>query len=351
MKIHHRTGGRRAGAALVLLLSSGWVQADRLPSVEFLDGNAARSAIVNDARDPYFEKLQTLEMAAKTGEALSGPLDAQRVEVRKRYQQAIRPFRPEEQEAIRGYIAALQPLIHDYPRYARQPWRFVKVADHIEGGLPHTRDDFIVLSEFAAKSLFDLKRRYPAEQALLRAGSLLVHEQAHVLQRLEPKRFERLYASTFGYRRVAPIPLPNDLSSSQVANPDGMSCCWLFPCGRGLIWPFLVFAGRDGLRRMPDDFRMLAVSVSPLAGGTEYRVERDADGRSRVEELMRVREYVEAFPLTQNFYHPNETAADLFARLVLFDGLTRERMPETRRRQLEPEYARLRPAFRAVFTP
>jgi len=339
----------RIGAVFVLSWSAFIPQADATPSVIFLDGNAALAAIVNDAREPYFGKLQPVEMAAKTGAVLSGPLDAQRAETRRRYQQGVRPFRPEEQEVIRSYIVALQPLLRDYPRIARQPWRFVKVADHIEGGLPHTRDDFIVLSEFASKSLYDLKRRYPPEQALLRAGSLLVHEQTHVLQRLESARFESLYTRTFGYRRVPPIPLPDDLATNQVTNPDGMSCCWLFPRGRGLIWPFLVFTERDGLHRMPQDFRMLAVSVTRSVDGPGYRVERAEDGRSRVEELMRVREYVEAFPLTQNIYHPNEAAADLFARLVLFDGLTRERLPEARRRLLEPEYARLRPAFRAVF--
>ena len=335
--------------AVGLLPSSVTAQADSAPSVTFLDGNAARAAIVNDARDPYFDHLQPIEMAAKTGAPVTGTLKAQRLETRKRYQAAVRPFRPEEQEAIRAYVEALEPLLRDYPRFARQPWRFVKVADHIEGGLPHTRDNFIVLSESVSKGLFDLRRQQTPEAALMRGGMLLLHEQVHVLQRLEPGRFDNLYTQTLGYRRSGNIPLPKDLATNQLLNPDGLSCCWLFPRGQGMIWPLLVFAERDGLRKMPGDFRKLAVTVMPTKKALGYHVARTAEGRSQSEDLLKVREYVEAFPLTQNFYHPNETSADLFSQLVLFDGIARLRMPPAQRDALEREMQRLRPAFQAAF--
>lgn len=316
------------------------------PSVVFLDGNAARAAIVNDARDPYFSRLYPLDMAAKTGAPLTGSIDAQRAETRRRYQQAVRPFRREEQEAIRAYIEALQPLLRDYPRFARQPWRFVKVADHIEGALPHTRDDVIVLSEEVGKSLFDMRQRLEPETALLRAGMLLVHEQLHVLQRLDPRRFERLHTETFGFRR-ATLTVPDELVTIQPANPDGMSCCWLYPRATGGYWlPYLTFAERAGIRRMPEDFRMLAVQVALVGKG--YRVVRDRDGRVAAVDLASVREYVEAFPLTTNYFHPNEIGADVFSQLVLFDGVAAARMPVPQRDALEPAFAAVRPAFRAA---
>ena len=314
------------------------------PVVEFLDGNAARVVIVNDARDPYFGKLYPLDMAAKTGAPLTGTIEEQRAETRRRYQQAVRPFRREEQEAIRAYIDALQPLLRGYPRFARQPWRFVKVADHIEGGLPHTRDDVIVLSEGVGKGLFDMRQRLEPETALLRAGMLLVHEQLHVLQRLEPRRFERLHTETFGFRRAA-LAVPEELASIQPANPDGMSCCWLYPRAAGGYWlPYLSFAERNGIRRMPEDFRMLAVQVA--ADGNGYRVVRNRDGRVASMELASVREYVEAFPLTTSYFHPNEIGADVFSQLVLFDGVAAARMPVPQRDALEPAFAPLRKAFR-----
>jgi hypothetical protein len=333
--------------ALLLVPTRG--AAASTPAVVFLGGPAARAAIVNDARDPYFDTLESIEMAAKTGAPLPGTLAEQRAETRRRYQAAVRPFRPEEQQALRAIIAALQPLVRDYPRFARQPWRFVKVADHIEGGLPHTRDDVIVLSEGAAKQLYDLRQRLPTEQALLRVGMVLVHEQTHVLQRLERARFERLYTGTFGYRRVAPILPPADLAAHRVANPDGLSCCWLLARGDQLVWPVLVFSEGSGVRRLPADFRMLAVSVTASADAAGYQVARGADGRSQTEDLLRVPGLTAAFPLTRNLYHPNEVAADLFAQLVLYDGVARAQIRERQRATLDREYQRLRPGFRRVF--
>ena len=339
----------RSATVSALLLVATSAAADSTPAVVFLDGNAARAAIVNDARDPYFETLQPIEMAAKTGAPVPGTLEQQRAETRRRYQAAVRPFRPEEQQALRATIAALQPLVRDYPRFARQPWRFVKVADHIEGGLPHTRDDVIVLSEGASKQLFDLRQRLPADQALLRVGMVLVHEQTHVLQRIDAARFERLYTRTFGYQRVAPIALPADLAANQVANPDGLSCCWLYPRGDQMVWPLLVFNEGTGVRLMPADFRMLAVTVTVPQNASGYRVASTGDGRSQTEELVRVAELTAAFPLTRNLYHPNEVAADLFAQLVLYDGVARDRIREAQREHLDREYQRLRAAFRDVF--
>lgn len=328
------------------LVSAATTAAAAGPSVVFLDGPAARGAIVNDARDPYFDRLEPLDMAAKTGAPLTGTIDEQRAETRRRYQQAVRPFRPEEQQAIRAYIEALQPLVRDYPRFARQPWRFVKLADHIEGGLPHTRDDVIVLSEQAGRDLYEMQRRLDPGPALLRGGMLLLHEQLHVLQRLEPRRFERLHVAHFGFRRVA-LELPAELVAIRPANPDGMDCCWLYPRAAGGDWlPVLLFAERRGIRRMPEDFRMRALQVE--YDGVRHRVVRDGAGRVASEELARVREYVEAFPLTTNYFHPNEISADLFAQLVLFDGVAAAQMPPAQRAALEPAFAPLRRAFREV---
>ena len=339
----------RTLAAGVLLWVATTVAADSTPAVLFLDGNAARAAIVNDARDPYFETLQSIEMAAKTGAPVPGTLEQQRAETRRRYQAAVRPFRPEEQQALRATIVALQPLLRDYPRFARQPWRFVKVADHIEGGLPHTRDDVIVLSEGASKQLFDLRQRLPADQALMRVGMVLVHEQTHVLQRFEKARFEQLYTRRFGFRRVAPIPLPADLAARHVANPDGLDCGWLFARGDQMIWPLLVFKEGAGVPRMPADFRLLAVTVTAAPNAPGYRVVPDDHGNSPTQELLRITELTAAFPLTQNLYHPNEVAADLFAQLVLYDGVARAQIRERQREPLDREYGRLRAAFHEVF--
>lgn len=318
------------------------------PAVHFLDGNAARAAIVDDAREPYFSRLQPLDMAAKTGAALTGSLDAQRLETRRRYQAAVRAFTPDEQIALRAYVQALQPMLHPYPRFARQRWKFLKLANHIEGGLPHTRGEVIVLSEEVTASLTAMRRQLAAEAALMRAGLLLLHEQLHVVQRLQPQRFESLYTQVFRFVRSGPVTLSAELLAHQVVNPDGLNCCWLFPLDserKKLLLPVLVYAERAERRTLPEDLRMLAVHVEPAEGG--YRVVHGADGRARTEDLLQVPDYVRAFPLTRNFYHPSEAAADLFAQLVLYDGLARDRLPPEQASALERDFLPLRNGFRA----
>lgn len=315
------------------------------PTLTFLSGDAARAAIVDDRREPYFARLQSLEIAAKTGSEIPGALAVQRSEARKRYQAAVRSFTEAEQQALRFFVQALQPLLVHYPRFARQPWRFVKVADSIEGGLPHTRADAIIFSERVSASIAEMHRQSTAA-ALRRVAPLLLHEQMHVLQRLEPARFGSLYVNVFGFARRATLTLPGEIVVNQVANPDGLDCCWLFPLAQPgrFILPWLEFAESATRRKMPQDFRMRAVLVA--AEGSKFRVMRDAGGRVQTRDLAQVAEYTQAFALTENFYHPNESAADLFAQLVLHDSLEQDRT-KARRRSPEKEFARLRSWFRA----
>lgn len=327
-----------------LALSQGARAAE--PTVLFLSGDAARAAIVDDAREPYFARLQSLEIAAKTGSEISGALAVQRAEARKRYQAAVRNFTEAEQQALRASVQALQPLLVHYPRFARQAWRFVKVADSIESGLPHTRADAIVLSESVSASIAGMHSQLSAAAALQRIGPLLLHEQIHVLQRLEPARFESLYINVFGFARRAALTLPEEIVVNQVANPDGLDCCWLFPLaepGR-FILPWLEFAESATRRKMPQDFRMRAIPV--VSEGAGFRVVRDAQGKVQVRDLALVTEYTQAFALTENFYHPNESAADLFAQLVMLDNLE-QGGAKARRRSPQNEFAPLRTWFRA----
>lgn len=146
--------------------------------------------------------------------------------------------------------------------------------------------------------------------------------------------------------RRAELVLPEELIINQVANPDGLDCCWLFPLAQPgrFVLPWLVFAESAMRRKMPQDFRMRAVPV--VAEGYEFRVMRDAGGRVQTRDLAQIPEYTKAFPLTENFYHPNEVAADLFAQLVVHDSLSRDEIKGGRPHP-EKEFAPVRSWFRA----
>jgi hypothetical protein len=98
---------------------------------------------------------------------------------------------------------------------------------------------------------------------------------------------------------------------------------------------------------METDFSMLAFFVTPAGDG--FRVQQLADGRPNYSELLSVRAYREAFPQSTNIYHPHEAAADLFAKLVLFDSYMSARMDSAQRAEKEKTFGPLRAWFRKNF--
>lgn len=75
-----------------------------LPSpvnIHFPDLVEARSAILDDRDDPYFSRLQPLEMAAKTGRPVTGTtLDEQQANCRALYAADVASFSSTDQETL-----------------------------------------------------------------------------------------------------------------------------------------------------------------------------------------------------------------------------------------------------------
>jgi len=314
-------------------------------SVTFLDIEAGKAAIIDDSLDPYFDQLQEMEMSAKTGSAISGQtLEEQRRQCRRRYQAGVREFTEEEKEAIRRCVEKLYPALKEqYPLFAETPWSFLKVSGNIEGGLSHTRDKHIVFSERTCKRFATLHQSAP-ERTALSFGSLLVHEQMHVFQRVNPGFFDSLYTDIWGFIKAKEIESCPWLEEHHLANPDGIDCCWVFPIQQGentiYIQPLLVFAEGQGLKRMGRDFRMIAVEL--VKRGGHFRPKLTNDGKPIFRNLLEVPEYRKVFPSTGNIYHPNEACASVFAQIVMADSFN---PPRERPEKIERELARLRKWF------
>jgi hypothetical protein len=175
-------------------------------SVTFLDIEAGKAAIIDDSLDPYFDQLQPMEMSAKTGSAISGKtLEEQRQQCRRRFQAGVREFSDEEKKAITRCVKGLYPALgQQYPVFAKTPWSFLKVSDSIEGGLSHTRDKYIIFSERTCSRIARLYQTDP-ERAAMSFGRLLVHEQMHVFQRVNPGFFDSLYTDIWGFVKAKGI--------------------------------------------------------------------------------------------------------------------------------------------------
>lgn len=286
-----------------------------------LSGEAARQTFTDEKAEPYFSLLQPREMSAKTGRpAPSGDLPEQRAAVRSLYAAATQDCTPEEVQGLKAYVELIQRAAGSgYPGLVDRPWRFIKIRDDIEGGLPHTRGVAIVLPASLMRSY---ARSAQARQWNLGLVDLLLHEQVHVIQRQRTAEFADLYTRAWGFRRVKGIDGAADwLARHHIVNPDGVDVGWVWPVPgtQRVIWPLVILAGESPQPAMPDDFRMVGVELEADSGG--YRVAGGQDGAPQYRQLSEEPAYSARFAGVSSLYHPNEIAADALSELVLWDSL------------------------------
>jgi hypothetical protein len=286
-------------------------------TIRFLTRDEARSALTEGEGRAYYVGLQLGEMRAKTGLPLQDlSLAEARERVREVYGERTMDFSVEEQAILREAVTNLQPrLLERAPLYARTPWSFIKVAATIEGGMPHTRGDSIVLSDALLSRLVST-HAHAAFDRPSDLWNLLVHEQAHVLERRHPERFTDLYTKVFGFRHVVLGPAPPWMLIRNVVNPDGPVQDWAFPVGEGGARRWLV--PEIQLReldkpRMPEDFQLVATPIRARGGIWEYS---DQSAPGKTDQLMEYPEFFAKFPIRDELFHPNEIAAGLLAGLI-----------------------------------
>jgi hypothetical protein len=290
--------------------------ADAQPSVRFLSPVDARTALTGAAGREYYARLQLAEMRAKTGLALRNvTLEAAREQVREFYGAEVLEFTAQEQTVLRETVIGLHPtLLAKAPLYARTPWSFIKVSAKIEGGLPHTRGDHIILSDGVLMNIVQWRSRNPTA-APLGLWNLLAHEQTHILQRHHAELFAALYES-YGFRHVLLQSTPLWLLERNIVNPDAPDTDWVFPIGAGAarhwILPDLVLKNIDR-PRMPDDFDVVALDVEEHAGAWSF-VDRSMP--ATFQELGSLPDYTRAFPTGDELFHPNEISAGLLATIL-----------------------------------
>ncbi len=316
---------------ILTLVICCWISAEEDSFVlKCLTLEEAQKAIVDDSLEPYFETLQPMEMTAKTGSPITGDdLASQREECRKRYIAGARAITEEEQEAFRGFVKSIHPVLQKhYPKLAAVPWKFLKMVNNIEGGLPHTRGDCIVFSEAQCERFVFMHKR-GGDNMVMQAAliTLLLHEQIHVYQRTHQGAFDKLYTDVWGFKKLKEIKTCPWLVKHHLSNPDGVECLWVLPNGENkYLWPLVVFRESEKpIKHMPMDFSMLAIDVEVKDGVASVIAEGDDQPRSI--NLMMSPNFRQLFPMSGNVYHPNEASADMFPKLFVFDHIISKAQP------------------------
>lgn len=279
--------------------------------IKFLEGEAAADMMVDETYHPYFELLRPVEMRARVWDPLEAETaEAMRQEVRQRYRDSVEPFTEEEKQAVREGVEAVDEVLGDrWPQFSRRPWRFVKFAD-ILGELPHTRGDAIAMPQGMLAAMVNAdgnERRARFMQAIL------VHEQAHVVQRLDQEAFNTFYEETWGFHEADAIGAPESLTQHILTNPDGVNINWVLPVEEDdgetrWVWPMLVLQPNVENPVMPRHLQFITIDVERAEGNT-FEVITGEDGEAQYRPLTQDEGYQEAIAASHNNYHPNEIMA------------------------------------------
>ncbi len=290
-------------------------------AVRFLPKAEAISALTEGPWNDYYQRMQIPEIRAKTGLPLQGvSLSAAREQARVAYGAAAEEFTIAEQTVIRAEIQALQPILQSRaPRYARIPWSFIKVRSNIEGGMPYTFGDSIILSDsVVARFVRLLSSGTDIQRASV--DNILVHEQTHVLQRRDPALFAGFYTSVLGFRHVDRMPAPEWLNLSRASDPDAPDDSWVFSVGEGAdqrwLLPEVLLTNLEH-PQMPRDFQIVALSMFERRGVWGFA---DQSAPSSFQSLDGLEEYSRRFPVRDEMFHPNEIMAGLLAALITDSG-------------------------------
>ena len=304
----------------------------------------AREAHLDETFEPYFSLLQKREVTCLTDQSVSQEdLEEIRDEARRRWKEAVIAFTPEEEEALRWYVTrAREKLGKDYPIFLEIPWQFIKVRSSHCGGLPHTRGLWTVLPENFVQAAVKARARDEA-MALSLIGRVLVHEQIHVLQRLFPERFAKLYTTVFGFRKAVVTEHPW-VTPHVVHNPDGVRAEWIVPAGQNgpdspALWPQTLLRRDAEIPRPGQDFEGYCFPVKRQ--GDRYQLIEGAGGSPERQKLDPQAPFFRRFAIPTGHDHPAEVAAYLFDEILWVRDILKNPVPE-----LTEEQAKVYEAFK-----
>lgn len=295
-------------------------------TVKCLEVDEGRRAYLGESFEAYYTELNRREVEAMTGKVVGKDLkgEALEKEARKRFGNAVMDFTREEREVVLWMVGEYRKrLVEDFPLLANQPWQVVKVKGDHCGGFCHTRGLSVVIAEGALNRMVnDYRRHGKTKTALAGAGTIMVHEQIHVLQRCFPRKFSGLYTGAYGFIDGR-VEQDEWVARNEIQNPDGLEGNrWVVDYEGNHYWLKTILDENDDPARMPASFRE---AIMPLQKtGKTYRVIwRKGEKKPEVVDPNLMRDWKKQFPIRAGHDHPNEIFAYLFQ-----SELTRKIMEE-----------------------
>ena len=284
-------------------------------TVKYLQGKEAKRAYLGESFEAYYTRLNRREIEAMTGKAVAKKLAGAELEkeARKRFANAVMDFTSEEREVVLWMVGEYRKLLIDeFPLLANQPWQVIKVKGDHCAGFCHTRGLSVVIAEGAlGRMVEDFQRHGKSKEALVGSGTIIVHEQIHVLQRCFPRKFAKLYSGAYGLID-GKVKRDEWVERHEIQNPDGLEGNrWVVKYEGKHYWLKTILDEGDDPAMMPASFREAVIPLQK-EGETYQAVWREGEKKPELVDPDLISGWKEQFPIRVGHDHPNEIFAYLF---------------------------------------
>lgn len=209
-------------------------------------------------------------------------------------------FNNSERKSILWLLSIVKKFIQNtIPSWNIYPWNFIKISRKIEGGMPHTINNFIVIPDSITSSIATFYQKKKYNEIIEEYGLILIHEYIHVIQKINPNIFNNLYQNYWNYS-YQKVNIPNNLQIIQRINPDGLDTNW-------------VFKKKDNSRIAHHVVLKKSNQLSDINIVT-LKVNKDHS----LAETQRDKEFKSFFCKNSQNYHPHENSACLISEYILF---------------------------------
>jgi len=259
--------------------------------IRFLTKNDASTVFDNFDALKYYQPLEIkLRSNGKVGFAsLTKNIES----IRKIYKNNVVNFTKKETLKIIRIVHEINNM--KYPIIKK--WQFLKMSGKYDWNLPYTINSTIILPASVLNN-DDLKQT-------------LFHEQFHVLQYLNPLKFNRFYTTKWNFSKILTNGQKNQwIKNRFVTNPDGYRNYYTYKTRNGTILPLVLLINK----------KMNGVGIylnrKPKATSDLNILEKN--GVPVYKKLGNISEYYKKFPFYQN-YHPHEIFACMMVKCA-FDN-------------------------------
>ena len=177
----------------------------------------------------------------------------------------------------------------------------IKVNSDIEGGMPHTIENCIVISTKFLKYLDSLIMSNNKNQLIGDICTTLIHEHIHVYQRREYSIFKELYTKYWNFS-LCNYKLKNKYLKNQRINPDGYDD-WCFNDNNKNFFSFVSL--KDNSVHL-NDVETLAIPIR-----NNKIIYED------INKISERKEYNKFFCNVSQNYHPNEISAIILSEYII----------------------------------